>query len=533
MSSNRKTSSHPILIVQVEPPQREDGGDFYYRTYAPGIAMTQEEGVYAINLTNVHRKKEEIMRHADVLILKNICDPDMLPLIKERKQQKKVTVYELADDICAIPPWNPVHFFYKNQENLFLFKRLANHCDAMQFSVPELQRLYGYLNPSPAVFLNQISTVPPEKKFKNRPEIIIGWGGSHGHLEDMAKISEPLINWIISRDNVTLYLMCSDPIWSIFERLPETRKRRFKTGSLSDYYAFLRKIDIGFVPLKDTAFNRSRSDVKFLEYAVHGVVPVVQSSLPYISSVKNGKTGFLFKDTEGLLRILEVLTEDVDLLPKVGNAARDYVIRERLQHQHGKERIAFYRTKLAELHKMQGGKNGPRKIFESFSNITGADRTGRHLRLMPTPFENFLHDGLVLGQVEGKAASARSLFLKACQLEPGNYLPYLFGASYSGDTAGWLHKAIERNPHSVKSWILLGEEYAGKGDIVRAIKCFESAAEIFPEYEIPYSRTATLLKKLGHQKESLSLAEKAEALNLPLLAPTESSKDRNEVAREP
>jgi len=142
--------------------------------------------------------------------------------------------------------------------------------------------------------------VPPEKKYESRPEIVIGWGGSHGHLEDMAEVSEPLIEWIISRNNVKLYLMCSDPIWSLFQRLPQTRKQRFKTGSLNDYYAFLKKIDVGLVPLKDTAFNRSRSDIKFLEYAVHGVVPVMQASVPYVSSVKHGKTGFLFEDAEGM-----------------------------------------------------------------------------------------------------------------------------------------------------------------------------------------------------------------------------------------
>ncbi len=101
-------------------------------------------------------------------------------------------------------------------------------------------------------------------------------------------------------------------------------------------------------------------------------------------------------------------------------------------------------------------------------------------------------------------------------MESKNYLPFLFGSSYSGDTTGWLHNAVERNPHSVKSWILLGEHYGQNGDIVRAVKCFESAAEIFPEYEIPYLRTAALLNKVGHQKESIDLTEKAEALVSPL-----------------
>ena len=107
MTIDKTIDTQSLLIAQVEAPQDEGGGDYYYRTYSPGVAMAQEEGVYVINFTNVHRRKEKIMMEADVLILKNICDPDILPVIKKRKEQKKLNVYELADDICAIPPWNP------------------------------------------------------------------------------------------------------------------------------------------------------------------------------------------------------------------------------------------------------------------------------------------------------------------------------------------------------------------------------------------------------------------------------------------
>ena len=51
MTSNRLTDNNSILIVQVEPPQREDGGDYYDRPYAPVLAMAREEGVYVANLT--------------------------------------------------------------------------------------------------------------------------------------------------------------------------------------------------------------------------------------------------------------------------------------------------------------------------------------------------------------------------------------------------------------------------------------------------------------------------------------------------
>jgi tetratricopeptide (TPR) repeat protein len=516
MNSNRTTNTHPVLISQVEPPQREDCGDYYYRTHAPGLTMSEEEGIYVVNLTNVHRKKEEIMSQADVLILKNICDPDMLPLIKERKKKKKLTVYELADDICAIPPWNPLYYFYNNEENLILFKRLANYCDSMQFSVPELRRLYGYLNPYSAVFPNQILDVPFRRDVKPIKEIIIGWGGSHGHLEDMAELAEPLIDWIVSKDNVSLYLMCSDPIWQLFDRLPSTRKRRFKTGSLNEYYQFLKGIHIGLAPLKDTAFNRSRSDVKFLEYAVYEVVPIVQSLVPYISTVKHGETGFLFKDTKSLMYLLEYLTNNVHLIPKVGNAARNYVVKERLQHQHGGERVEFYKRRLEAL---QGGIKSNYKatqVVEALSKDKGAVCSGRHLRLMHTRFENLLHDGLVLSQIDKEKSSAHVLFSRAAGMELENYLPYLFGASCSDNAVDWLKEAVKKNPQSLKSLILLGEEYARIGDIVKSIQCLESAAEIFPEYEVPYLRTAATLHKLGHEKESAYLTEKAKELIVPL-----------------
>lgn len=516
MNSNRTKNGQPLLISQVEPPQAGDGGDYYYRTHAPGLAMSKEDGIYVVNLTNVHRKKEEIMRLSDVLILKNICDPDMLPLIKQRKKEKKLTVFELADDLCAVPPWNPLYFFYNIEENLTLFKRLANYCDAMQFSVPELNRLYGYLNPQSAVFPNQILDVPLERNAKHSEKIIIGWGGSHGHLEDVAELAEPLIDWIVSKDNVSLYLMCSDPIWQLFDRLPSTRKRRFKTGSINEYYHFLKHIHIGLAPLKDTAFNRSRSDVKFLEYAVYEDVPIVQSLVPYIPTVKHGETGFLFEDTKGLVNILEFLTSNVHLISKVGSAARNYVIKERLQHKHGKERVEFYKTKLEVLQGGVGSKYQAPQVIEALSKEKGVVCSGRHLRLMHTQFENLLHDGLVLSQIDKKKSSADALFSMAAKMEDRNYLPNLFGAFCSDETVNLLREAVKKNPQSLKSLILLGEEYARKGDVVKSIQCFESAAKIFPEYEIPYMRTAAILKKIGHEKESVYLTEKARKLVEPL-----------------
>lgn len=353
----------PLLIAQVEPPQKSDGGDYFHRTHAPGTAMAQEEGVYVVNLTNEHRKKFDIMAQADVLILKNICDPDLLPLIAKRISKGKLTVYEIADDVNALQPWNPVYFFYKNKENLALVHRLAACCNALQVTCSELKKLYGYLNHNCAVFPNQILNVPPERLWGKKENITIGWGGSHGHLEDIAEISTPLMSWLMTQPNVSLHFMCSEPIWRLFDSLPQHKKRHTPPGSIDDYYSFLAQIDIGITPLKDTAYNRSRSDVKYLEYAISGVVPVMKRLEPYIESVDHGKTGFLFNDSNELIGILKRLVNNPTLLVALSNAARQYVIQDRLQVEHGKDRVNFYRNELSKLGQRDSSPERPAECF--------------------------------------------------------------------------------------------------------------------------------------------------------------------------
>ncbi len=512
-----KNDPKPLLLCQIEPPQNTEGGDYYYRTHAPGKAMARNEGIYIINLTNEHRYKFEILEQADVLVLKNICDPDFLPLIAKRKSKGKLTIYEIADDLSAVEAWNPVYFFYKNEENLDLVYLLANFCDALQVTCPELDRLYGRLNRNSRVFPNQISHVPPERPFLNRPSTTIGWAGSHGHLEDMKEIALPLINWIKTRPGVRLHLMCSGPIWHLFDALPQKNKKRTQPGSLEDYFQFLSEIDIGLAPLKDTPFNRSRSDVKFLEYAVSGVVPVVQNLRPYSESLVHGETGLFFNGPDELISALEHLAQDSGLLRRLSKAARCYILEKRMEDSHAQDRLTFYKELRKDALPAPGG-SVPQTAdrFADWSRMRAAISQGRHLRLEQTRFEVLLQDGLIAMQVMKEKALAHRLFDEAALLQPDNYLPHLFGSPVSSDPVKVLRKAVELRPESIRAWVMLGEELSIKRRFKEALNCFASAANIFPDYDIPYRRAASLLEKLGEKDQALKLIEKAGHLTIPV-----------------
>jgi tetratricopeptide (TPR) repeat protein len=507
-----KQHNDDILIAQVDPPSKTDGGDYFYRTHAPGVAMAQEDEVYVVNLTSQHRQGHDIMSQADVLILNDVCDADLLPLIHERKRHKRLTVYEIGDDLTALEPWNPVYFFYQDPENVALSLKLAETCDALQVTVPGLERIFGHLNAECRIFPNQILYAPEERKPKKHKEFVVGWGGSHGHLEDMADIADPLIRWIMSKSDAMLHLMCSEPIWALFDRLPKNKKKWIRPGSIEDYYKFLEGIDIGIAPIKDTAFNRSKSDVKFLEYAVSGIVPVVARLEPYIDSVQEGETGFTYQDPKGLIAVLHRLFEDRNLLRHISETARKYVLNERMHMAHGGDRIDFYRSRLTDRFEADRTSDRAWERFGKWCRLEGAVQTGKHLRLMPSQFESLLYNGLVTSQVSGQMAHARQLFESAARLAPEHYQTYLFGSTAAGNPVEYLLKAVGRNPNSIKAWLLLGEEMAGSGKIKEAFESFDTAVRICPDYDLPYLRASVLLEKIGQTKQAEVLYSKAKSL---------------------
>jgi hypothetical protein len=125
--------------------------------------------------------------------------------------------------------------------------------------------------------------------------------------------------------------------------LPTDRIIYSPPGTLNDYLDFLQKLDIGIAPLQDNPYNRCRSDVKFLEYASRGVVPLLSSLTPYKTSVQHGETGFLYDSQEKLLSILSLLVCDADLRDHVSRTAYAYVERCRLEDGHAEHRLTFYK----------------------------------------------------------------------------------------------------------------------------------------------------------------------------------------------
>ena len=493
---------------------RSRGGDWYYRTFAPGRALAALPDVHVVNVDLAHRKLPLILEQADVLVVNGVCSVDLLPVMVQRKQARRLTVFEINDDVQQIQPSNPLSGFFAQPENLRLFRRLALSSDAVQYSVPELARLYGWLNARGRVFLNHVVAPPPLPTTDASAGVSIGWGGSAGHLEDMAEVAPALIAFVLAQPKVTLHLMCSDKIWSLFDALPGERKRRTPVGSIDEYYAFVSQLDIGIAPNRDAGFNRARSDVKFLEYAGWGAVPVVQRLAPYLASVRHGENGFLFDSTDDLMSLLGRLVGDAEERQRVRSDAHAYVQHERLQAAHAAERLAFY----AELMPAPVATADPARVFAELAALEGAEVAERHVMLAHTRYESLLHDGLLLLQKAGEHERGSAMLREAAQLEPAQAMPDLF-LGVQLDLEPELRSALAKNPRSVQAMLALGSHYLERAQYKPALERFLAAAELAPGYEMPFAHAARSMQKLGALKEAAEFERLAQSMAGAVLPP--------------
>jgi glycosyltransferase involved in cell wall biosynthesis len=499
MINPNKTEQYSI--VQVAPPQNVESGDYFYRVESPGRAFSRLDTVRTVvDITNIHRQKDALMHDADILIVHHVCDPDLLPLLVERKNKGLINVFEIWDNIDDIQPWNLTYQFWKNRENRALMYKLMSVCDALQANNPELLNRFGHLNDKYAIFPNHIGEISSKMEKKQHDSLTIGWGGSYGHLEDLQWIVSTLVSWFMDHRDTKIAIMGSEDIFNLFADIPFEQKIYRKPGSISKYYDFLDTIDIGLAPLKDTPYNRCRSDVKFVEYAAHGVIPVLQDLVPYQNANIPAETKCLFADPKQLVDVLDELVAKSELRQKVAEKAFEHIKHHRLEEQHSAERFEFY----ANLFR---GAGKPVRKSDPFETFTG------YVPYTETDFERNLYNGLIYSETRNMPEEAIKCFKKAESLAPDHYLPNLFMFKCVNNPKEELRKALQKNPLSLKGYLLLGEIYNRESRFEAALKTYREAIKIFPDYDVPYFRCAGILGQLGMSEQAQELQRLGAQIN--------------------
>jgi tetratricopeptide (TPR) repeat protein len=291
-----------------------------------------------------------------------------------------------------------------------------------------------------------------------------------------------LVAWLQRQRHVRFELMGDPALAEPFAGLGADRFRLVMPGSLSHYLQWLEGLDIGLAPLLPTAYNRCRSDVKFLEYASRSLVPLLQNLDPYRYLASTG-AALLFDDADGLIRQLDRLVADPELRVAIATTAHALVSRERQLSQHAPARLAVYRDWAQRLSPIP-------------STVEPALRQAAQRSLTSLPGLRQLSARPWRLAADSPAEQRRRQGVEALQ------------RGHLAEATAALAEAVQLDPSDAHAHTFLGHGLQRQGQLADALSAFERATSLDPLQSRPVRALARL-----HARAARHYAARAEALN--------------------
>ena len=211
---------------------------------------------------------------------------------------------------------------------------------AVQTSTVAMAEVLRRYNPEVAVFPNAVVSLPEISNFAD-PDQVTMFFGALNRERDWQPLM-PIINAVAATAGERLrFEVVHDQ--AFFDALETEHKTFTATCDYETYLGILGRSEVSFMPLRDTPFNRAKSDLKFIEAGASRVAALA-SSVVYGDSIDDGCTGLLFRDTAEFHARLLRLVAMPDLARDLGDAARRHVTEHRMLAYQVAPRIAWYRS---------------------------------------------------------------------------------------------------------------------------------------------------------------------------------------------
>lgn len=225
----------------------------------------------------------------------------------------------------------------------------------IQTTTEYLADYFRQFNPNVKVFSNQLKSIAPLRNFKKQENSTVRIFFGALNRDEEFKDLLPIMNQIAQKygDKVEFKILANK---EHFEALESKNKilvgdPNYYNGQYVPYEKYLetlRESDIALLPLLDNEFNRSKSDLKFIECGACGAA-VLASPVVYSKTVKDGKTGLIYNDKSEFSRKLQFLIENREKRCDIATAAYNYVKNNRLLCQHYEERLDWYNELFERL----------------------------------------------------------------------------------------------------------------------------------------------------------------------------------------
>lgn len=299
----------------------------------PFLNAMQSSGLAAVRFV---RPQEAERYPADLIITHRVAvrtEHEAQALVQLSRRRNIPLIYDLDDNLFELDP-NAEGGKYRPL--LGVVRAFVHGADEVWASTDTLA---AYLRKESAsnvvVHRNQLDPTiwrpilsrPVEGAGPGQPVRILCMG-TRTHAEDFA-IIEPALRALKSKfgDAVQICMVgvrsTDDDAGGLIETLPPPAFVGASYPAFVSWLGTLQPFDIGLAPLRASDFNRSKSEIKFLDYAALGAAPIVSDLEPYRSLIQDGINGYLVEERQdSWLDVLGRLVEDREHRRAIARAAR-------------------------------------------------------------------------------------------------------------------------------------------------------------------------------------------------------------------
>ena len=256
-----------------------------------------------------------------------LIGPQSLAVLRQIQDAGYVTVCEFDDH----PDYLPV----LQHQDVLNFTGVH----AVQTTTAHLAGVLAQRNPNVAVFPNAVQFLEPPRNFANPDRLTLFFGSLNRQAEwpDLM----PALNEVLREADGRLFVQVVND-QAFFDALDTPHKSFTPLCDYTTYRNLLAGCEISLMPLRDTAFNRCKSDLKHIEAAAARVVSLA-SPVVYGDSIAHGGTGLIFTSPDSLRDQLRQLLADPQSGRAMADSARQDVARHRMLAQQVAARRDWYR----------------------------------------------------------------------------------------------------------------------------------------------------------------------------------------------
>ena len=350
LSLERVVSSYQVLIVRDRAQAilesmtderagkkgivmlRDTGGCGYWRMMLTARYMDRKN-IY-IDLTGGAVKFDSLLEY-DTIYVQRIHDWESFYILERLKKIGKRIIYDIDDDLFAIPEDNPASRMMGRNEQMAAVEcmKLA---DVVTTTTTVLQERLAQLldGRTPVVVPNALDLdegwLPTQMTGSPDGWQRIFWQGSNTHDEDWHECFDALDHIMAKRKNIRLVLMGFLPT-RIRENMnaPHWKDRIEYLGPMEPeaYFHIIKHIraEVGLAPLNQNVFNMAKSPIKWIENSMIGMPTVASDVWAYSDVIENVKDGFLCSSKEDWIEAIEICLDDAKARKAMVEKARQKI----------------------------------------------------------------------------------------------------------------------------------------------------------------------------------------------------------------